>query len=103
MVGETRFFSFVNTVTARNFQGTTNAMAGWGVRFQIEPRGAPSEVILHVRMLDTANILRQQALGIFGVNMIHGAYHFHSDPEQGPEGRPPFPPPPGAYRHRVYS
>ena len=78
----TRFFSFANTVAARNFKGT-NECHGWmGVRFQSSPWQAPSEIILHVRMLDTANILQQEALGLFGVNMIYGAYHFFDEPEQ---------------------
>jgi hypothetical protein len=78
----TRFFSFANTVAARNFKGT-NECHGWmGVRFQSSPRKAPSEIILHVRMLDTANILQQEALGLFGVNMIYGAYHFFDEPER---------------------
>ncbi len=76
----TRFFSFANTVAARNFKGT-NECHGWmGVRFQSSPRQAPSEIILHVRMLDTANILQQEALGLFGLNMIYGAYHLFNEP-----------------------
>ena len=77
-----RFFSFANTVAARNFRGT-NECHGWmGVRFQTEPGATPSEIILHVRMLDSANILQQEALGILGVNMIYGAYHFHDEIER---------------------
>jgi hypothetical protein len=77
-----RFFSFANTVAARNFKGT-NECHGWmGVRFQTESRQAPSEVILHVRMVDAANILQQEALGLIGVNLIYGAYHFFDEPEE---------------------
>ncbi|MCB0358366.1 MAG: hypothetical protein KDD44_01975 [Bdellovibrionales bacterium] len=81
--GETsRFFAFADTVAARNYGGT-NECHGWmGVRFQLEPRAEPQEIILHVRMLDPANILQQEALGIFGMNLLYGAFHLHHDPER---------------------
>lgn len=73
----TRFFSFANTVSARNYQGT-NICHGWvGLQFQSSPRSEPNRVILHVNMLDTTNLLQQQAHGILGVNLIYGAF-FHS-------------------------
>jgi hypothetical protein len=72
------FFVFADTVAARSFKGT-NECHGWmGVRFQTEPKGPTSEIILHVRMLDRENILQQQALGVIGVNLLYGAfYHAH--------------------------
>ncbi|MCB0320401.1 MAG: hypothetical protein KDD60_05690 [Bdellovibrionales bacterium] len=77
----TRFFTFANTVSARNYAGT-NECHGWmGIRFQPSPRSEPSDIILHVRMLDAANILQQEALGIFGVNLIYGAFLHYQDPE----------------------
>ena len=33
-----------------------------------------SQVIIHVRMLDDDQFAQQEALGIVGVNLIHGAY-----------------------------
>jgi hypothetical protein len=33
-------------------------------------------------MLDESNILQQDALGIFGVNMIHGGLFLHGDPDE---------------------
>lgn len=78
----TRFFAFADTVSARNYEGT-NECHGWmGVRFQTEPRGEDNDIILHVRMVDKSNALQADALGIFGVNVLHGAYHYHSDPER---------------------
>src|SRR5262245_14610947 len=63
---ETRFFVFADTVAARNFAGT-NECHGWlGLRFQAEPRGAPSDIRLHVNLRDPTNLLQQQALGILG-------------------------------------
>ena len=53
-----------------------------GVRFQTEPGGPTSEVVLHVRMWDKENILQQQALGIVGVNLIYAAFNYAADPAQ---------------------
>jgi hypothetical protein len=71
----TRFFSFVDTVSARNFAGT-NDPHGWiGLRFQSQPGGPPNDVLLHVNMLDPANVLQQEAIGILGVNLIYAAFY----------------------------
>jgi hypothetical protein len=78
----TAFFTFADTVSARNFKGT-NECHGWmGVRFQVFPRDQDSQIILHVRMLDTENILQQEALGVIGVNLLYGAFFLHHEPEQ---------------------
>lgn len=72
---DTRFFSFANTVAARNFEGT-NECHGWmGIRFQLQPYGAAQDVLLHVNLIDQTNLLQQQALGIAGVNLIHAVFH----------------------------
>jgi hypothetical protein len=69
----TRFFSFVDTVSARNFAGT-NDPHGWiGLRFQSQPGGPPNDILMHINMLDPANILQQEAIGILGVNLIYAA------------------------------
>lgn len=78
----TAFFAFADTVSARNFKGT-NECHGWmGVKFQAHPRDQESQIILHVRMLDTENSLQQEALGIVGVNLLYGAFFMHHEPEQ---------------------
>jgi len=78
----TAFFTFADTVSARNFHGT-NECHGWlGVRFQAHPRDECSEIIIHVRMLDKTNALQQEALGIVGVNLIYGACMHHHAPEK---------------------
>ena len=51
-----------------------------GLRFQTEPKGEPSEIVLHVRMWDQEPVLQQQALGIVGVNLIYGALYYRDDP-----------------------
>src|SRR5689334_10917168 len=72
---DTKFFSFVDTVSARNYLGT-NDCHGWvGLRFMREPGGAPNDVILHVSLRDPSNLRQQEAVGILGVNLIYGAYH----------------------------
>src|ERR1700736_6309622 len=72
---QTRFFSFVDTVSARNFAGT-NDPNGWiGLRFQSQPGGPPNDVLMHINMLDPANILQQEAIGILGVNLIYSAFY----------------------------
>ncbi len=78
----TSFFAFADTVSARNFKGT-NECHGWmGIRFQAHPRDQDSQIILHVRMLDTENALQQEALGIVGVNLIYGAFCLNHEPDK---------------------
>jgi hypothetical protein len=76
----TRFFSFVDTVSTRTFAGT-NDPHGWvGLRFQMQPGGLPNNVLLHINMRDSANVLQQQAVGILGVNLIYTAfYELHTE------------------------
>jgi hypothetical protein len=71
----TRFFSFVDTVSARNFAGTNDAHGWIGLRFQLQPGGPPNDVLLHINMRDPSNVLQQEAIGILGVNLIHAAYY----------------------------
>ena len=79
--GVRTFFVFADTVAARSFK-QHNESHGWlGVRFQNEPRGEPSQIVIHVRMLDEANVDQQEALGIIGVNLLYGAF-FHAQPEK---------------------
>src|SRR5438445_7013442 len=72
---QTRFFCFVDTVSARNFAGT-NEPHGWiGLRFQLQPGGPPNDILLHVNILDPANVLQQEAIGILGVNLIYAPFY----------------------------
>src|SRR5881397_815333 len=64
---KTAFFVFANTVATRREEGN-----GWlGIRFQNHPAAEPSELFIHVRMLDKENVRQQEALGIIGVNLIY--------------------------------
>jgi hypothetical protein len=71
----TRFFSFVDTVSARNFAGTNDAHGWVGLRFQMQPAGPPNDVLLHIDMRDPSNVLQQEAIGILGVNLIYTAFY----------------------------
>jgi hypothetical protein len=79
---EKTFFVFADTVAARSFK-QHNESHGWlGVRFQSEKnRGDSNQIIIHVRMLDEANVDQQEALGVIGVNLLYGAF-YHHQPEK---------------------
>ena len=83
---QTRFFCFVDTVSARNFAGTNDAHGWIGLRFQLEPGGPPNDVLLHVNMRDPSNVLQQQAIGILGVNLIYAAFYEMQTTESFLEG-----------------
>lgn len=72
---DARFFTFADTISARNFAGT-NEPHGWvGLRFQTTPHGEPNDVILHLNLLDASNQQQQEAVGILGVNLVHAVFH----------------------------
>src|SRR5947209_4485346 len=48
---EKTFFVFADTVAARSFKQRSESHGWLGVRFQSEPRGPPSQIIIHVRCL----------------------------------------------------
>ncbi|MGY1778930.1 TonB-dependent receptor [Geodermatophilus sp. SYSU D01036] len=79
---DTSFFAFADTVVARSFRGG-NECHGWmGVKFQAHPRDEPSQVVVHVRMLDDEAPQQQEALGIVGVNLLHAAFFQHHEPDR---------------------
>lgn len=78
----TRFFVFANTVAAQGFTKRAECHGWLGIRLQLTPKGAPDDIILHVRMLDETNRDQQEALGILGVNLIYGAYEYADRPEE---------------------
>jgi hypothetical protein len=78
----TKFFSFVDTVSARNYAGT-NECHGWvGLRFQLQPGAEPNDVILHLNLRDDTNLRQQEAVGILGVNLLYAVHHSHGSPEE---------------------
>src|SRR5438477_4765236 len=78
---ERTFFVFADTVVARSFKLHNESHVWLGVRFQSEKHGDPSQIIIHVRMLDETNVDQQEALGVIGVNLIYGAF-FYAEPEK---------------------
>jgi hypothetical protein len=78
----TRFFAFVDTISARNYSGT-NDCHGWvGLRFLRQPEDAPSDIILHINLMDPSNVQQQEAVGILGVNLLYAAYHVPASVEE---------------------
>jgi hypothetical protein len=72
---QTRFFSFVDTVSALNYAGT-NDPHGWiGLRFQLQPGDPPNDILLHINLRDPSNVLQQEAIGVLGVNLIYAAFY----------------------------
>jgi hypothetical protein len=76
----TKFFAFADTVVAKSFSRKDEAHGWLGIRFQAAPGSEPSQIIIHVRLLDKENLQEQEALGIIGVNLVFGAMYKHEDP-----------------------
>ncbi len=72
---ETTFFSFCNTVRARGWKDSGECHGWLGIRFQMKPGDPPSDIVLHVRLLDARTIDQMEALGTMGVNLIYSAFH----------------------------
>jgi hypothetical protein len=76
----TAFFAFAVTAAGRSFSRPEDGRAWAGIRFQHQPKEEPSDIILHARLWDKEAVLQQEALGILGVNLIHGACYLHHAP-----------------------
>jgi hypothetical protein len=74
------FFAFANTVATRSFHKPENGRGWLGLRFQARPHEEPSQIIIHAHLLDSTAAREQEALGILGVNLIHGAFFRRDDP-----------------------
>jgi len=73
-------FVLVDTVATRSYSRHENGHGWLGIRFQTQGGGAPSDVLIHVYLLDKDPAREQEALGIVGVNLAHAAFHHHPDP-----------------------
>jgi hypothetical protein len=78
---DSAFFSFANSVAARNYLGTNDCHGWMGVRFQARAGAPDSKIVLHVRLLDPSNMLQQEAVGLVGLNLLFGAFRLHENPE----------------------
>jgi len=76
----TTFFTFADTVSARNYHGTNDCHAWLGVEFQHEAGAADSRIVLHARLLDKSNAEQQHAIGVLGVNLVYGTFYLADDP-----------------------
>lgn len=75
--GKSAFFAFADTVATRKEEGS-----GWlGIKFQAEPGSDPSQILIHVRMLDKESVRQQEALGAVGVNLIYGTFYSFHEPD----------------------
>lgn len=75
----TAFFSFADTV-ATGSEGKKNSHGWMGVKFQHKPGVAPSEVVLHMRLLDRHRLQQQETLSMLGVNLLHSAFYKTANP-----------------------
>ncbi len=78
----TNFFVFAETAAMGSHSRKEPGHSWIGVRFQHQPQARPSEIIIHVRMLEPDNVQKQEALGILGVNLIHGAFYLYHQPNE---------------------
>ena len=74
------FFAFADTVTSGSYRHPGPGRGWLGVRFQTRPHEEPSEVIVHAHLRDSTAARQQEALGVLGVNLIHGAFYLRKDP-----------------------
>jgi hypothetical protein len=79
---ETRFFVFADTVATRSYSRHEDGHGWLGVRFQTVPRLPPSEITIHVRLMDGDVDQQQEALGIIGLNLVHAALYEYEDVNQ---------------------
>jgi len=79
---DTAFFVFADTIATRSYSRHEPGHGWMGVRFQPAAGDEPSEIVIHVRMLDRENVREQEAIGILGVNLIHAAFYQRDEPGQ---------------------
>jgi hypothetical protein len=79
---DTTFFVFADTMAARSYTRHEPGHGWMGVRFEPAAGDEPSEIVMHVRMLDRENVREQEAIGILGVNLIHAAFYHRDDPAE---------------------
>lgn len=77
---QTCFFAFADTVaTASHDPASSHNIKnshGWvGIKFQNAPNAEPSQITLHVRLLDKQRLFQQETLGRFGVNLLHACFY----------------------------
>ena len=76
------YFAFADTVAAKSYRQRGECHGWMGVKLQLSPQSDPCDILLHIRMLDKSNVLQQEAVGILGVNLIYGAFHYYNNTEK---------------------
>jgi len=76
------YFAFGDTVAAKTYEKDRDCHGWMGIRFQHASGVDPSQILLHVRMLDQTNRDQQESLGILGMNLIHGAFKHCDQPAE---------------------
>lgn len=80
---EKAFFTYANTVTTIDYS-KKNEGQGWiGLRFKLNAEDEKAnEIIFHVKFKENSAALQQETLGVLGVNLIYGAYHYYDNPRK---------------------
>ncbi len=76
------YFAFADTVTAKSYSQRGECHGWLGIKLQLSPNAEPSQIHMHVRMLDDTNQQQQETIGVLGVNLIYGAFYYHDDPKR---------------------
>jgi hypothetical protein len=79
---QSSFFAFGDTVKAQSYRGSSECHGWMGIKFQSRANDQPSQIVMHVRMLDEQASAQQEALGIVGVNLCYGAFFLNHLPEE---------------------
>jgi len=77
---KTTFFTFADTVATRSFRRAEPGRGWVGIRFQDTPHAQPSDIIFHAHLRDESAEHQREALGVLGVNLVHGAFFARKDP-----------------------
>ena len=77
-----KFFAFANTMTTLNHEKTIHGHGWMGIRFQLDAKKEPNNVILHVRLNDADAKLQQETIGIIGTNLVHDCFFNHNDSKE---------------------
>ena len=76
------FFSYANTVATIDFAKKYKGHGWVGIKFQVEPEGDYSEIVLHIRFKENDARLQQETLGKLGTNLIYGAFYKYNQPKK---------------------
>lgn len=77
-----KFFCYAATVATRSFSRQSDGHGWIGVRMQQDPKTAPSDILVHVRLFDEEVLQQQEALGTLGINLLWACSKFGDDYDQ---------------------